>query len=467
MSQTFRFDTANEDSLTIAETAEALSVSSASVRNWVKTGYLATNNNRRITRESFEGFRDHVAGVAKLTTRTNKSLTDDHDHPALQARFTEELELKGDVTGDYLSDEYEAGLSNSYRNKEGIYYTPSDIAGKFFKHLPEDRAQLTFCDPCCGTGNFLIEALGNGFHRRPRPSGPSGAIRTKGDVTGDYLSDEYEAGLSNSYRNKEGIYYTPSDIAGKFFKHLDRAQLTFCDPCSTGNFLIELGNGFSVANVYGFDTDGTAVEIAKRRIYEKTGMDSPNVRTEDFLRLVAERPKESGSYDVVLTNPPWGKKFDKKDKEFFAFKLGGRPTNDASALFFLAATRVVNTRGYLGMLLPDAFFNVTAFKDVRDKVLSYRLLSVTDFGRPFRALLTKAKGLLVQMDKPAENDLVACDTPSGQHKRPQQSFIANPKSILNFALSPSGADAISHLLAVPHRTLAGNARWRLGVLGVK
>ncbi len=82
MSQTFRFDTANEDSLTIAETAEALSVSSASVRNWVKTGYLATNNNRRITRESFEGFRDHVAGVAKLTTRTNKSLTDDHDHPA-------------------------------------------------------------------------------------------------------------------------------------------------------------------------------------------------------------------------------------------------------------------------------------------------------------------------------------------------------------------------------------------------
>ncbi len=314
------------------------------------------------------------------------ALTDDHDHPALQARFTEELELKGDVTGDYLSDEYEAGLSNSYRNKEGIYYTPSDIAGKFFKHLPEDRAQLTFCDPCCGTGNFLIEAL---------------------------------------------------------------------------------GNGFSVANVYGFDTDGTAVEIAKRRIYEKTGMDSPNVRTEDFLRLVAERPKESGSYDVVLTNPPWGKKFDKKDKEFFAFKLGGRPTNDASALFFLAATRVVNTRGYLGMLLPDAFFNVTAFKDVRDKVLSYRLLSVTDFGRPFRALLTKAKGLLVQMDKPAENDLVACDTPSGQHKRPQQSFIANPKSILNFALSPSGADAISHLLAVPHRTLAGNARWRLGVLGVK
>ena len=386
MSQTFRFDTANEDSLTIAETAEALSVSSASVRNWVKTGYLATNNNRRITRESFEGFRDHVAGVAKLTTRTNKSLTDDHDHPALQARFTEELELKGDVTGDYLSDEYEAGLSNSYRNKEGIYYTPSDIAGKFFKHLPEDRAQLTFCDPCCGTGNFLIEAL---------------------------------------------------------------------------------GNGFSVANVYGFDTDGTAVEIAKRRIYEKTGMDSPNVRTEDFLRLVAERPKESGSYDVVLTNPPWGKKFDKKDKEFFAFKLGGRPTSDASALFFLAATRVVNTRGYLGMLLPDAFFNVTAFKDVRDKVLSYRLLSVTDFGRPFRALLTKAKGLLVQMDKPAENDLVACDTPSGQHKRPQQSFIANPKSILNFALSPSGADAISHLLAVPHRTLAGNARWGLGVLGVK
>ena len=308
--QPFLFDAANDHWLTIDQTAEALGVSSASIRNWIKTGYLATDKHRRIRRESFEAFRREIAGVDKLTARANKSLADGHNHQALQARFTRELEAKRGLTGDQLSNEYEAGLSDSFRNKEGIYYTPDEIAGTFFEHLPEDRSELTFCDPCCGTGNFLIEAL---------------------------------------------------------------------------------ENGFSTANVYGFDTDETAVEIAKRRIKEKTGVDSTNVRSLDFLRLVSAQPEDAGAYDVVLTNPPWGKKFPKKEKDYLASQLGGRKSADASALFFSAATRVVNAHGYLGMLLPDAFFNVASFKDVRDRVLSYRLLSVTDFGKPFRALLTKAK----------------------------------------------------------------------------
>ena len=231
-------------------------------------------------------------------------------------------------------------------------------------------------------------------------------------------------------------------------------------------FLIEaLENGFSTANVYGFDTDETAVEIAKRRIKEKTGVDSTNLRSLDFLRLVSAQPEDAGAYDVVLTNPPWGKKFPKKEKDYLASQLGGRKSADASALFFSAATRVVNAHGYLGMLLPDAFSNVASFKDIRDRVLSYRLLSVTDFGKPFRALLTKAKGLVVQIERPAANELVTCNTPSGQHQRTKQSFSANPKSILNFAVSPSGADVISYLLALPHRTLARNARWGLAARG--
>jgi len=383
LAQTFLFDTANDDWLTIDQVADALGVSGASVRNWIKTGYLATNKKRHITRESFETFRDEIAGVEKLTTRANKSLVDDHDHQALRTRFSNELKCKGEMTGDQLSAEYESGLSNSFRNREGIYYTPSDIAGKFFESIPEDRSGLTFCDPCCGTGNFLIAAL---------------------------------------------------------------------------------ENGFSAADLYGFDTDETAVEIAKRRVRDKTGLDTDNIRVLDFLHEVIDNPKDAGSYDVVLTNPPWGKKFPKKEKEFLVSHLGGKKSTDASTLFFHAAVRVVTAGGYLGMLLPDAFFNVASFKEARDKVLSFRLLNVTDFGKPFRTLLTKAKGLVVQLESPAADGLVTCNTPIGQHQRSQRSFAANPKSILNFAASPVAADAIAHLLTVPHKTLTGNARWGLGIV---
>ena len=154
--QPFLFDAANDHWLTIDQTAEALGVSSASIRNWIKTGCLATDKHRRIRRESFEAFRREIAGVDKLTARANKSLADGHNHQALQARFTRELEAKRGLTGDQLSNEYEAGLSDSFRNKEGIYYTPDEIAGTFLSIFQRIGRNLRSAIPVVAQGTFSL-----------------------------------------------------------------------------------------------------------------------------------------------------------------------------------------------------------------------------------------------------------------------------------------------------------------------
>src|SRR5258706_492951 len=86
--------------------------------------------------------------------------------------------------------------------------------------------------------------------------------------------EECAKSLSDSYRNKEGIYYTPVDIVNDLltFKKDELENKTFCDPCcGSGNFLVRaLELGINPENIFGFDIDPIAVEIAKKRIHEKS-----------------------------------------------------------------------------------------------------------------------------------------------------------------------------------------------------
>ena len=167
MNQASPVEELEEPQLAIVDAADLLGVSTASIRNWIKTGYLIQTGSGVISQTSFESFKNEVAGQEKLTARANKSLKDSHDHRELQARF-QSLIQSIDLNVEQVGGQYEDALSNAYRNKEGIYYTSPAIAESFFPYLPlddeENRAALTFCDPCCGSGNFLMAAIEQGFH---------------------------------------------------------------------------------------------------------------------------------------------------------------------------------------------------------------------------------------------------------------------------------------------------------------
>lgn len=370
--------------LSIDDAAIELGVSTATIRNWIKTKYLRVDSKGLVLRDSITEFEKQVAGTEKLTKRANKSQADSHDHASLQASITSALALQQDAP-DALSDQYEYSLSNSFRNQEGIYYTPHEIAVQFFSHLPKDVSGLSFCDPCCGTGNYLLAAI---------------------------------------------------------------------------------EHGFAPENVYGFDSDPTALQIARTRIAARTGFQSQNLIQADFLELVCTglKGKTSKLFDVIFTNPPWGKKLTKTDKTTRAALLGAGRCLDTSSLFFFASLISLNQNGFLGFLLPEAFFNIATFQDARERALQHQIIALYDFGRPFKMLLTKAKGIVLKRAPVNIHKTIACVTPTLNHQRHQQNFKENPKSIINFSISQREADALSHLFSFPHITLADNARWGLGIV---
>jgi len=368
-------------SLSVEDVALRLNVSTASVHNWVKTGYLLKAENRKITEESFLHFIENVAGHEKLTKRANKSLVDTHDHTTLQRSFIKRLSSDDLVEYKTIAAEYEEALSNSYRNKEGIYYTPDSITNMFFDGLPTKN--ITFCDPCCGSGNFLMAAIDHGI-------------------------------------NPESIH--------------------------------------------GYDIDPVAVEISRRRIFERTGVWPKNIVCLNFLETAAKNNLPAPKFDVIFTNPPWGKKLSKNEKLFFskAFRTG--KSVDTCSLFFFAACAAVKNGGYVGLLMPDSFFNVATHQYARKYAVKHTLISLTDFGKPFPTLLTKAKSFIMQLTPPPVDSAAICKTQTTAHKRQQSSFCGNPRTIINFSCPPESAEVLDHMVAIPHDKLSGRAKWGLGIV---
>ncbi len=366
--------------ISIDESARRLRVSTATIRNWLKTGYLKSAGRGQITEASLTNFQDQVVGTAKLNQRANKSSKDSHDHAALAASFINRVQSNSSIP-DRLGDEYESSLSDSYRNKEGIYYTPLNVVSDLLTIPKENIKNATFCDPCCGSGNFIIRALEIGF----RPE-----------------------------------------------------------------------------NVFGFDVDPVAVEITKARIRQFCGYNSSNILTKDFLNVASNGTVRS--FDHIYTNPPWGKKLSKEEKEFFGSRFRAGSSVDTCSLFFFACLACLSSGGTLGLLLPESFFNISTFEHARLKALSLSVNRLVDYDKAFKGLLTKAQAIILTNKPREQHDFVQCDKAGDRTQRTASSFLSNPKAILNLHCDQESASTLDYLFSIPYVRLAGQASWGLGIV---
>lgn len=370
-----------EIQISIKEAAEFASVSQATIRNWIKAGNIHQAPSGLVIKNSLADFKRNEIGKKKLTARANKSSKDTHNHDDAS------LQIQGKINSecfdsDALSSEYESSLSDSYRNKEGIYYTPPSIVANLFDIRRDEIGSATFCDPCCGSGNFLVHAINLGF----KPE-----------------------------------------------------------------------------NIYGFDTDVNAISIAKKRIYAATGVEPKNIKCADFLSEAAKN--SAPQFDFIYTNPPWGKKIQKEQKEQYGLIFGAGRALDTSALFFFACIRSLKEGGRLGLLLPDAFFNIATFEEARIRISKLGLLRIVDYGKAFKGLISKAIGIsLLNIGRTEAPPIVTCESAGGKYERSSASFTKNPKTIFNYWCSPEENDVILRAYSTPHSTLAGHCNWGLGVV---
>ena len=337
--------------LSIREAAERINVSTATIRNWIKTGNLTLSGTAKVDLRSFESFRNDMSINGRLVARANKLCKTPHNHSEVSERILQGLS-SGTFSPETVGMQYEELLSDSYRNKEGVYYTPNHIVSDMFLSLAgSNLSEKTFCDPCCGSGNFIIQALEHGFHPN---------------------------------------------------------------------------------NIYGFDIDPVAVAITKKRVFEKTGFISDNIHQIDFFDF--SLTNQCQKFDNIFTNPPWGKKIPKQQRDLLGSAFGAGKSIDTCSLFFFACLHVLQDKGKLGLLLPESFFNIAVFEDARVKALSLHLERLVDYGKPFKGLITKAGGLiLTNTSKSRDADDVSCEV-NKTNMYLSTIFPKAPKKTLSLAL---------------------------------
>ena len=288
-------------------------------------------------------------------------------------------------------------------------------------------------------------------------------------MSGEEVSSKYESSLSESYKYKEGVYYTPQYIVEDMLKSINITKdKLFLDPCcGSGNFIIEaIKKGISPENVYGFDVDENAVEITRKRIKEISGYDSKNIICADFL---SQKPKaKSQRFDYIFTNPPWGKKINKTEKLRYSSLYNSGNSNDTSALFYFASLKMLKKDGMIGMLLPDSFFNISSFENARKSLLSLQINRFVDYGKAFKGLMSKAVAFVTTNDewlKTNGKSMIECEIYNvRKHLRSQESFADIPKHIFNFHIEESESDMIRRVFSMPYITLKDNAKWGLGII---
>ena len=200
--------------------------------------------------------------------------------------------------------------------------------------------------------------------------------------------------------------------------------------------------------------------IARRRIKELTGCEAVNVICDDFLQAC---PKLSMHFDLVFTNPPWGKKLPKNDRKKLAKRYCVGNSTDTSSLFLFSIFSVLKSNGVVGILMPESFFNIAVYEDARKEVLKKSILKIMDYGKPFGNMYS-ACSILIRNAVSSGSNNVVCVNGGCTYRRVQESFLRMPKHILNYWTNDVEMAFVERVLMQPYLTLKGQASWGLGIV---
>lgn len=337
-------------------------------------------------RSAFQNIRNFLAGRLLGATR-DRALMDE----LFKCVFAKHWLLKSPslaVSGD-LSKSYRAAFAHVKRVLPGIF-------------LPADEIEL---DP------VALQYVDRQFE----------AIDLE-NCRADIFSELYEAFAGSGVKASEGQFFTPTVAVNLLVEMVNpKPSQTVCDPaCGAGGFLIAAAKHLVAAgakskdvaaSLRGVDKDAYLARIARGRLALFLD-EMPEVICGDSLANVTQEGAaiEAKTFDVVLTNPPFGAKivaaspktllryelarrWVKADngKEAFVVNGGTNASTPVQVLFVERCLSLLNPGGFLGIVLPESIVSSKSHGYVVQYLQSKaELISVV--GMPEALFKTSGKG---------------------------------------------------------------------------
>ena len=278
---------------------------------------------------------------------------------------------------------FEEFLGKTFRGELGQFFTPRTIVN-FMVEVLDPQETETICDPCCGSGGFLIKAF-----EYVRAKIEAKVQQEKELIKQEYYTETYEK-LSDA--EKEKI----DDRVNKFFSQLNE-ELNINNDKSRIRTL-------SYDCIFGTDANPRMSRTAKMNMIMH-GDGHGGVHHNDGLLNV--NGIFENRFDVILTNPPFGarvekslkiteadkytdeeriKKYQKRYGDEYnkalkqvnnnigkplvsLYKMGAMSTL-TEVLFIERCLNLLKPGGRMGIVLPEGVLNNSNLQKVRDYVES-------------------------------------------------------------------------------------------------
>lgn len=300
-------------------------------------------------------------------------------------QIVEELEIYNlsTTSDDVKGIAFEKFLGRTFRGELGQFFTPRTIVDFMVKVLDPQEGEY-ICDPCCGSGGFLIDAF-----EYVRTKIEKDIEQQKETIKKQFYTDAYDALPENK---KEAVDAQVSDVFGKLNRELDINN-------AKGRL-----RTLSFDCIYGTDANPRMARTAKMNMIMH-GDGHGGVHHHDGLLNV--NGIFENRFDVILTNPPFGAHIDKslkiteadkftdkakieayKERYGDAYLEALKQVNDhigdsllslyetgklsglTEVLFIERCLNLLKPGGRMGIVLPEGVLNNTNLQKIRDFVES-------------------------------------------------------------------------------------------------
>jgi type I restriction enzyme M protein len=179
------------------------------------------------------------------------------------------------------------------------------------------------------------------------------------------LNAMFQAMMSRSSRGDKGQFFTPAAVVREIVARVQpRAGERVADPaCGSGGFLLEALRTAPDCSVWGFDQDPRVVQVARvllcvaQASHARGGVyaiDSLHMGGIERVVDLANAPSENasfGSFDVILTNPPFAGKVGPELGQNYA--LGAGRDVERDVLFLERCLGLLRPGGRFAIVVPD------------------------------------------------------------------------------------------------------------------
>jgi type I restriction enzyme M protein len=265
-----------------------------------------------------------------------------------------------DTSDDVKGIAFEEFLGKTFRGGLGQFFTPRALVDFMVETLDPQEGEL-ICDPCCGTGGFLIKAF-----EYVRARIEADIQKTKGSFKTSLLGKDFEDADEKKQAER-------SALVQHVFEQLNRDL----DPRNKDGRFYDL----SSRRIYGTDKEARSARTAKMNmIMHGDG----HVGVHQHEGLLDVNGIQQGRFNIIFTNPPFGQNIsrnltiaaalglhagdngtDADDKLLDRYELGARSTK-IQHIFLERCLALLKPGGRMGIVLPEGFYNNPDEQNIRN-----------------------------------------------------------------------------------------------------